>query len=77
MNARSSEFAHFARQHDEARQWAQELRREAIVDFWHSFDAAAAAAWRRVAGALRAASLRFRRPQAPSRGREPMQMCKA
>lgn len=77
MNARSSRFAQMARQHDEARQWAQELRRQAIVDFWASFDAAAAAGWRRVAGALRTASLRLRRPHAPRRGRESLQMSKA
>ena len=46
MGSRDDTLIQLARQHDAAREWAQELRRRAIAQFWNDLDAAASRAWR-------------------------------
>jgi hypothetical protein len=75
MNVRTERMMELARQHDAAREWAQELRRRAIAQFWSDLHLAALRAWRKATAivARRAAAARLRiggpasvaRPPAP------------
>ncbi len=53
MDPRQERHARIARMHDLARERAQELRRQAIVDFWRKVDEVFAAGWKRLVAAFR------------------------